>query len=99
MKTLVEEPRNECKACGKPIAVTLKLCSACKYRAYRKTDKRRAYKRAYMKAYEKTDKRRAYKRAYRKTEKHKAYMKAYMKAYYQNVTKPKREEMKKETKE
>jgi len=81
----------KCKTCG---IETLKLhddgnCQTCHQktyqRAYHKTPKyrayRRAYRRAYMRAYHKTDKYKAYMRAYYQRPEVKAQRKAYMKAY------------------
>jgi len=71
--------KNQCNACRKAYM-----------KAYRQTDKYKAYKKAYQKAYEQTDKHKAYQKAYmkayRQTDKYKAYRQtdkyeAYKKAY------------------
>uniref|UniRef100_UPI00214806FD hypothetical protein n=1 Tax=Endozoicomonas sp. YOMI1 TaxID=2828739 RepID=UPI00214806FD len=53
-------------------------------KAYRESDKGKAYQKAYQKGYAQSEKRKAYLKAYRKSVKFKAYQKAYQKAYAQS---------------
>jgi hypothetical protein len=55
-----------------------------------KTEKGKAYLRAFQKAYRKTAKYKAYQKAYKKAYRKTAKYKAYWKAYYLKVVKPKK---------